>query len=194
MSGPAALGVLSAPRLETARLILRAPRRADFDACAAILMSERARHIGGPMSLGQAWRDFAADAGSWALLGYGAFAIEPRDPSAFCGARCLGLIFLHHPAHFPEREIGWMIAEAAEGRGVALEAAAAARLWAARVLGGPALVSYIDAPNARSIALAERLGARPDPEARAPAFDGGAAIRVWRHPDPQTLIEEAAAA
>lgn len=187
------LGVLSAPRLETERLILRAPRRADFEPHAEVLMSDRARHMGGPMRLGQAWRDFAADAGAWPLLGYGAFSLEAKAPEAFDGAAYLGMIFLHHPPHFPEREIGWLAVSAAEGRGVMFEAAEAVRLWAARELGGPPLVSYIELNNARSIALAERLGAVRDPDAPAPDFGSGSEDGVWRHPRPQTLIEEAGA-
>ncbi|MEO0682078.1 MAG: GNAT family N-acetyltransferase [Pseudomonadota bacterium] len=189
------LGVLSAPRLATERMILRAPRHADFEPLREVFMSDRARHMGGPMRLGVAWRDFAAGAGDWALGGYGNFVMEARDPAAFGGARILGQIFLHHPPHFPEREIGWMTVPAAEGTGAAFEAATAVRLWAARTLGGPALVSYIAAANARSIALAERLGARRDPGAPIPDFGDGNADDdgVWRHPDPQALIEEAAA-
>jgi RimJ/RimL family protein N-acetyltransferase len=193
MNGTNSLGVLSAPRLETERLILRAPRRTDFEAHAQALTSDRARYIGGPMRRGEAWRDFAADTGAWALLGYGGFAIEPKDRGAWDGAAYLGMIFLNHPAHFPEREIGWMIVEPAEGRGVAREAALAVRLWAARTLGGPALVSYIDPENARSIALAERLGATLDPQAATPEFGRDVATVVYRHPAPEALIEEAAA-
>jgi len=189
------LGVLSSPLLDTERLILRAPRRGDFPPLGEVFMSERARYMGGPMRLGVAWRDFAAGAGDWALNGYGNFVIEARDPACFDGARILGQIFLHHPPHFPEREMGWMTTPSAEGRGAAFEAATAVRLWAAKVLGGPALVSYIAAANARSIALAERLGARRDPGAPIPDFGDGNADDdgVWRHPDPATLIEEAAA-
>lgn len=195
MSGVGSLGVLTAPRLETARLILRAPRHADFEPHGRVLMSARARYIGGPMKLGSAWRDFAADAGSWALRGYGGFSIEAKAPEAFGGVSYLGMIFLQHPPHFPEREIGWLAVPEAEGLGVIFEAAQAVRLWAARVLGGPALVSYIAAANARSIALAERLGAVRDPGAPLPDFGDGNADDdgVWRHPDPRILIEGASA-
>jgi RimJ/RimL family protein N-acetyltransferase len=47
------------------------------------------------------------------------------------------------------------------------------------------LVSYIDPDNARSAALATRLGARRDAKAEA-AFDGtpDAGVQVFRHPRP----------
>jgi RimJ/RimL family protein N-acetyltransferase len=65
---------------------------------------------------------------------------------------------------FPERELGWILFDGAEGRGIATEAASALRDWAA-ARGWTGLVSYIDPANHRSIALAQRLGARLDPHA-----------------------------
>jgi RimJ/RimL family protein N-acetyltransferase len=70
---------------------------------------------------------------------------------------------------------------AAEGQGFAFEAARATVAHAFRDLGWDTAVSYIDPDNARSIALAERLGARPDPDAR-PNEPG---LLVYRHPRPE---------
>jgi RimJ/RimL family protein N-acetyltransferase len=69
----------------------------------------------------------------------------------------------------------------AEGRGLAHEAAGAALAWG-KAQGLPALVSYVDPANARSIRLAERLGGRRDGAAEA-AFAGtsGEGVGVWRH-------------
>lgn len=154
------------PELRTERLLLRAPRPEDFEAHSDTLMTERGRFIGGPFDREDAWRDFAADAGSWVLRGFGYWAVEDSATGAF--AAWVGLA---RPAHFPERELGWLVHRAFEGRGVGFEAAGAARDHALETLGWPALVSYIDAENRRSIRLAERLGAvrddaaaRPDPE------------------------------
>ena len=69
---------------------------------------------------------------------------------------------------------------AAEGKGYAFEAAQAARAHAFDVLGWETAVSYIDPGNARSIELAERLGAVRDPEA-APFHEGDL---VFRHSAP----------
>ena len=46
------------PVLTTERLMLRAPRVTDFQAYAAIFMSDRAVHMGGPYDREGAWADF----------------------------------------------------------------------------------------------------------------------------------------
>jgi RimJ/RimL family protein N-acetyltransferase len=89
---------------------------------------------------------------------------------------------------WPEKEIGWSVwAPEAEGKGLAFEAAQAARAWAYGTLGWTTAVSYIDPANARSIALARRLGATRDPE--APLIDGYTPENtlVFRHPAPERL-------
>ena len=62
------------------------------------------------------------------------------------------------------------------------EAARAVIAHAFRDLKWSTAVSYIDPNNTRSTALAERLGARPDPQA---AYPGEPPIVVWRHPAPK---------
>ena len=59
----------------------------------------------------------------------------------------------------------------------------AARGYAYGTLGWPTAVSYVDAENHRSCALARRLGAREDPAAPRPGPDG----LVFRHPSPEAL-------
>ncbi|MEU6311370.1 GNAT family N-acetyltransferase [Streptomyces sp. NPDC047014] len=56
-----------------------------------------------------------------------------------------------------EIEIGWRLARSAWGRGYA-HAAALATLERVRAAGVPHVVAMIDARNARSVAVAERLG------------------------------------
>ncbi|HVL21560.1 MAG TPA: N-acetyltransferase, partial [Amaricoccus sp.] len=58
------------PRLETQRLVLRAPRLADFEPYAAFFASERARWEDGPLSRSEAWREFATATGCWTLRGF----------------------------------------------------------------------------------------------------------------------------
>ncbi len=162
------------PMIATERFILRAPKLSDFPACAEIACAERGRFIGGPMSRDAAWFEFAAMVSGWHLHGHGGFAIEDKANSNVLGFVVLGLEPGDH-----EVELGFALTKAAEGKGVAFEAALAVRDWAARELGLTGLVSYIDPGNARSIALAERLGATRDAKAEA-AFDDGTC--VYRHP------------
>jgi RimJ/RimL family protein N-acetyltransferase len=92
-----------------------------------------------------------------------------------------------YPASWPEKEIGWSLWSAeAEGKGIAFEAAQAARGFAYDVLEWDTAVSYIASDNARSIALAERLGARRDDAAAHP---GNTPCHVYRHPAPDALAD-----
>ncbi len=164
------------PALDTARARLRLPTLADFPAWAEILCSPRAVYMDGPCSRDDAFREFAAAVGSWLLRGHGAFTVVDRATGETLGFVCLNMEPSDH-----EPELGFFVREAAEGRGLAFEAAEAVRDWAVRQ-GVPSLVSYVDPANLRSCALAARLGARRDPEAEA-AFAGTAdeGVAVFRH-------------
>ena len=110
------------------------------------------------------------------MRGYGSFVFTLKDSDA-----PLGMTGPWHPEGWPETEIGWTIwTPEAEGKGYAYEAARAARDFARQSLGWTEIVSYIDVPNARSIALAQRLGAVHDPAAPSPHPDEP--ILVFRHP------------
>ncbi|GGL75477.1 GNAT family N-acetyltransferase [Wenxinia marina] len=164
--------------LETPRLILRRPEAKDWDAARAFFTSDRAAGIGGPLSEGAAWRAFAAEIGHWAIRGYGMWAVTLRGED-----RAVGLVGPWYPVDWPETEVGWMIWDPAiEGTGIATEAAHAAIRHAYDGLGWDTVVSYIDLDNARSIRLAEKLGAVHDPAARVPNPDKP--CRVYRHPRP----------
>ena len=165
------------PVLTTERLTLRAPRLADFEPYAAFFASPRSVHEGGPMSRFDSWREFATGIGGWTLRGYGVWSIEDRTSRTY-----LGETGIFHPDYYPEPELGWTLTPEAEGKGIAREAALAARGWAYGVAGIATLVSYIAPANARSIRLAERLGARPDADAAQPDNDP---CLVYRHPAPE---------
>lgn len=174
------------PTLETERLILRGPRMEDVPHWLAFAATERAAFIGGPRIAdpGTAWRAFAHVAGMWMLRGYGSFVFELKaDPGT-----PVGMTGPWHPLDWPERELGWTIWSAdLEGTGLAFEAAQEARRFAYADLGWLTAVSYIDSRNARSIALAERMGCTLDPDAKSPDADEGEVILVYRHPAPEAL-------
>jgi RimJ/RimL family protein N-acetyltransferase len=157
------------PELTTPRLRLRAPRIGDFAAYAGIATAAR----GGSMSREEAWLDFAQMVAGWMMRGYGLWSVERRADGAL-----LGFVPLNHEFGDPERELGWLLIESAEGQGYAREAAEAARAFAFDRLGLPSVVSYIDPDNSRSVRLAERLGARREPQ----DFEG---VRVYRHVRPE---------
>ena len=167
------------PVINTERLTLRAPRLEDFEPYAAYFASNRAELERGRRDRAGAWKEFSAVAGQWLLRGYGGFSIEDRADGGY-----LGEVGVFHEDDYPEPELGWMVVAAAEGRGIAHEAALAVRRWAYRTLGLTTLVSYIDARNTRSIRLAQRPGAFRDDDAALPEkWD----CFVYRHPGPEAL-------
>lgn len=147
-----------APMLETPRLILRTPQLADFEHWAAFFASPRSIPERGMMPRAQAWKVWAADVALWVLRGYGPFGLTERATGAY-----LGEVGIYQPEGYPEPELGWFIVPEAEGKGYAQEAARAVMVWARDTLGFTRLVNYIDPANARSIALALRLGGVIDP-------------------------------
>ncbi|MDU8912935.1 GNAT family N-acetyltransferase [Aestuariicoccus sp. MJ-SS9] len=163
-----------APAITTARLRLRGHVLSDMDAFEAFHATSRAAFVGRPENRTHLWYGFASEVGSWDLMGHGGWAIEDRD------GQLIGQVAITRPPHFPETEIGWTLLDHAEGRGYAFEAASAALTWAWDNE-FETLVSYIHPENARSIALAERLGAAHDPNAALPDGETADETLVYRH-------------
>jgi RimJ/RimL family protein N-acetyltransferase len=155
--------------ITTARLTLRQPVAADWPAYRDYRLTARSTSR---MSQGEAWTHFAAFFGHWSLRGFGRFI-------ATLQGRPIGHFGPFFPEGHPERELTWTLWDASlEGQGYAFEAALAARDHAFRTLGWSTAVSYIDPENARSQALAARLGAVRDPVGTNPYGDD---TQVWRH-------------
>lgn len=169
---------MTALTLTTERLTLRRPNPSDGPAVREFFVSPRAAGIGGPFDLGKSWRSFAAELGHWEIHGFGMWTVTRTGDD-----QAVALVGPWCPADWPEREIGWMIfSPDLQGTGIAREAARAALDHAFHTLGWDTAVSYIDHDNPRSIALAERLGARLDPDAPTPHPDKP--CLVYRHPKP----------
>jgi RimJ/RimL family protein N-acetyltransferase len=165
------------PVLTTDRLTLRAPAPQDWPGFSAFLSTPRSDFVrDGELDEGRKWRAFGHVIGHWVMRGFGMFIFTARGSDD-----ALGMAGPWFPAGWPEREIGWSVWRAeAEGKGLANEAAAAARDFAFRTLGWDTAVSYIVPENTRSIALAERLGATRDDNA---AYPGDKPCHVYRHPN-----------
>lgn len=162
------------PTLHTERLTLRPYQRADFDAYAKFMASDRAVHMDGPLDRDKAWTWFTNDVATWALYGFGTLAIELDGALA-------GGVGLVHPPHFPEPECGWFVFDAFTGQGFAVEAGRAMLDYTFATTELITIVSYISAENVASIRVAEALGAIPDPTAARPPADD---CVVYRHTHP----------
>jgi RimJ/RimL family protein N-acetyltransferase len=168
---------LPIPTLTTDHLILRAPREDDFPAMLAFNDSPRASFVGGGGDRQKVWRNLIANIGHWALRGYGFYSVDTKARD-FIGR--VGVIY--HDG-WDEPELAWHLFDGFEGHGYAQEAALAARTdYHARITTLPP-ISYIDVTNARSEALAKKLGATIE---RTLNDDKGH-HHVYRHPAPEAL-------
>ena len=159
------------PTLTTERLVLRAMTPRDWPDYCAMMGSTRAAFMGGPFDVPAAWGMFCHDMAGWVLFGVGALMLE-QD------AATIGQVGISHGSLFPEPELGWYLYAGYEGFGYATEAAHALRTWSYQTQKVTNLVSYTDANNRASHAVAERLGAVRDPK----AIVQGAGDIVYRHP------------
>lgn len=164
------------PTLETERLVLGPCSQAHLAAFEDFCATDRARWFGGPCGPDEAWRGVAMQLGHWDLRGYGQFWV-----SEAATGRPVGRTGIWNPAGWPEPELAWLVYADFEGKGYASEAARAARDWAWRARGLGPLISLIAPDNARSIALAERIGARFEADGTYPSGDP---CKVYRHPLP----------
>lgn len=150
--------------LNTRRLTLRPVHLEDFNDIAALWADERfTRPITGRGRLTheEVWFRLLRDLGHWQALGQGNWSIRMRDGGAYVGS--VGALDYRRacvPA-LDAPELGWGVAPAFQGQGLAREALEAALDWCDRVLKAPRTVCMIDPPNAPSLKLAERTGYRP---------------------------------
>ena len=142
--------------IETERLVLRRFAPADVDDLVALQADPEVRHyiqVAQPFGREQATERVQSDAAEWQERGRRMLAIEER-----AGGRFLGRVTLHDWAQFGETEIGWALRGDARGQGFATEAARAYMIWGFRNLDVAYLTAMIRPDNARSIAVAARLG------------------------------------
>lgn len=161
------------PEVNTDRLVLRALRESDLDHVADFFASERSNAVGGPMNRIECWRAMASWLGHWMIRGYGMWAIHHKADD-----RIIGVTGFINREGWHEPELGWHVYAGYEGQGYAYEAAKAARANGREKFGLDAVISYIAPDNARSKALADRLGAsfeRADVLLDTP-------VHIYRHP------------
>lgn len=144
------------PVLETDRLILRCPQAEDFPAWADFAADDEVqRYIGGVQAAPVAWRTLCATAGGWMIRGFSMFSVIEKDTG-----RWIGRVGPLQPEGWPGTEVGWGLVREVWGRGYATEAAQACLDYAFGTLGWDEAIHTIDAANAASQAVAQRLGSR----------------------------------
>jgi RimJ/RimL family protein N-acetyltransferase len=143
-------------RVETQRLVLRTWQPEDRAAFALINADPAVTEHVARLPLSREQSDAFVDRieASWLRHGYGLYAAESRmsgELLGFCGLS-------HHRALPGEVEVGWRLARAAWGRGLATEAALVCRDLAFDRLGLDRLISVTIEANVRSSRVMEKLG------------------------------------
>ena len=159
---------IDSPRIETERLVLTPMTIDDLDAYLELHSDPDVIRFLGDMDRALAMARLQKDAVLWEERGYGLFSLTHRD-----GGRFLGRVGLRYWPQFDETEVGWTLRPEEWGHGYATEAAVAVADWGFRTLPVPYLTSNIQPQNARSIAVAKRLGMTP---LREDVLDGISAV------------------
>ena len=165
--------------IETERLTLRPWDEADRAPLAAMHAdAEVMADYGGVLSRAQSDAKFDRYVATFERHGFSRWAVEDSE-QLFLGYAGVRPSPPDHPLG-PHAEIGWRLTRSAWGQGYATEAARAVRAWAFDSYAFPRLVSFIVPTNARSIRVAQKLGA---------VRDGTAALRgvtadIWVHRRP----------
>jgi RimJ/RimL family protein N-acetyltransferase len=155
---------MTAPRLETERLILRAMVPADFPAFAAMSADPIVRRYSGdgtPRTEEESWSSFLIISGHWAMTGFGGWAIEEKQSGAFVGE----LGFMDRKRDRGTEldgvpEMGWGVIPSVFGWGYATEAVQAALAWGLGHFGAVKVIALTTADNIASIRVAQKCGFR----------------------------------
>lgn len=170
------------PEIRTERLLLRTWQPVDEAEMARINREpEVARYLNRPADPASIAAFYGAITGHWRDHGFGPWALESTEPEStgrFVGFAGLGFVppFLATAGEAPE--LGWRLDPAFWGRGLATEAARAARDDAFDRLRLPEVISIIHPSNARSQRVAAKLGMDRWKVITNPML--GLAVDVWR--------------
>lgn len=163
------------PVLFTERLLLRVPEAGDLEGFAEMGAHEESmRYIGGLADRAQTWRAVCSLRGAWDIRGFSMFSVVER-----ASGRWVGRLGPWEPDGWPGKEVGWGVHPDFAGRGYAYEGSVAAMDYAFDVLGWDKVIHTIDPDNARSIALARRLGSANLGRTRLPAPFDGLTVDAW---------------
>lgn len=149
-------------RLLSHRLTLRTWQESDRAPFAAMSADQTVMQYLRPLptrASSDAWIDFQI--GHQASHGFCMWAVELRSSGAFIGAA--GLLVIGFAAHFtPAVEVGWRLARAFWGQGLATEAGSRALAFGFGDLALPEIVAHAGVDNTRSHHVMSRLGMSRD--------------------------------
>ncbi|MEZ5956590.1 MAG: GNAT family N-acetyltransferase [Hyphomonadaceae bacterium] len=140
--------------IETRRLILRAPIVEDISSWPLMGDDESVTaNSGSNEDQRRSWNEMFSIAGHWSLMGWGPLCAVEKQSGAL-----VGRFGPSKPFGWPCVEIGWMLLPHFQGKGYALEAAAAAMDFALLERGEARVIHTIRPANVASQRLARTLG------------------------------------
>jgi RimJ/RimL family protein N-acetyltransferase len=142
--------------IQTERLTMRPASAVDVEDLIVLHEDPLVRRFFGAQTRAEIeeWVGRAED--EWAERGHGRLTLLDRESGTFLG-RC----GLKYWPQFDEVEVGWVLAPAARGRGLATEAGRACLEWGFRDFALPYVTAMISPDNDASTAVARRLGMKP---------------------------------
>jgi len=175
---------MSAPVINTERLVLRGYTPEDLSDCAAMWADPVVvRFIGGvTQPRDRVWTKLLAYIGHWQAIGYGFWCVRERGTDRYVGEA--GLADFRRtitPSFEGTPEAGWALAAWAHGKGIATEAMRAVLAWSDTQLRAPRTVCMINDGHTASARVAEKLGYRSWAES---TFQG-TPVRVYERMRPE---------
>ncbi|GJL96630.1 MAG: N-acetyltransferase [Hyphobacterium sp.] len=171
---------VTAPRVETKRLVLRELQAADYHPVHKLWTDpENVRFVGGkPSTPSQSWRRITNSAGMWPVLNYGYWALDEKSSGNFIGLVGFADFQRDEPAGFSgDPEIGYVIDKSVHGKGYGREAMTACMKWMDKVHGPNRTICMIEPGNIASMKIAERLGYKTYAESE---IDGATVLLMER--------------
>lgn len=149
-----------APTIMTARLLLRPWADGDLEPLARIVHDpEVTRYLfgGKPLDMDEARAAIQRRLDHWRDDGMGFWAVETRETGELIGWTGLQVIRFERGV-VGEVEVGWMLAKAFWGNGLAPEAAEASLRWGFEHKGLARIYAFCDPDNARSEGVMRKIG------------------------------------
>ncbi|KZL08478.1 Acetyltransferase (GNAT) family protein [Pseudovibrio axinellae] len=151
----------AAPTLIGERIIMRAHKDEDFEACCALWADpEVVRYISGkPSTPTDTWGRLLKYAGHWSLSGFGYWAVIEKESGELVGD--VGFADFKRditPSLEGKAEAGWVLSPKFHGRGYGQEAVELGLSWLNKSGLFPEVHCIIAPENKASVGLAERVG------------------------------------
>lgn len=177
---------VSEETISTPRLTLRRWRPEDEAVMAEINRDpEVTRYLNRPVDQAAVAAFYGICVAHWEEHGFGFYAVEDRE--AATDVRFIGFVGVAFPSYLPSvarrPELGWRLKRSSWGRGLATEAATAARDDAFGRLGLEELISIIHPENAASQRVATKMGMTIEGQLHNPVLDRD--VDIWQVASPR---------